>query len=513
MSLRKYVYHLAKYGIAYWREYVKKTYKKEYFTEDNVTKARWVYDVYDQVAENIHPKNITLDDNCIGVKDVNKPANDLFIMEFLTQAEYDSSYPAEKYERSEFVKEGGNWMVDPQFIDQNDDNKNDRSDRPKKILVLTYENKAEGLREIWANEVPLESIPLPGGELSVQGEKWMENVDNYDGIGVGSVLEIYQSIVDDILNASLERLRQIVRPNEDRFNDIENSDESDDVEFGSSSVRKWSGNPKDIVYTSPPARTGQERSEMEDTSDEIDTASMIPKNLSGTDDSKTAFQSAQNREAALNKLSIPLDSIKFTIEDAANLSFKLFKEVYQEPLKTTILTKEDDDFDEARAILDNANRVQGEEQRVVEMGKGDEVEIDGKMQKMKGGELARREFRQMELPVTAEADENEEETKEDSKPTARFVESEEKEFWELIPGTFNWDGRLEVVAESFLPPSKALEDDRKSRLIEFLMQIQTTDEMGNPVLKDANGQPFMIDRVRLIKEKVKLSRDFDPVRS
>jgi len=34
--------------------------------------------------------------------------------------------------------------------------------------------------------------------------------------------------------------------------------------------------------------------------------------------------------------------------------------------------------------------------------------------------------------------------------------------------------------------------------------------MGNPVLKDAQGVPYMIDRVRLAKERTKIDKHFDP---
>lgn len=488
--LRKYVYHLAKYGIGYWREYIKRTYKKEFLDDETVV---WKYDIFDQVAENIHPKNIVLDNNCIGIKDVNKPANDLFIFEKLTQEEFDNKYPKEVFPKAEYVKAGDKWIVDPKTQEKQENNTDEQTD-DKKILVLTYENKFECLRETWANEIPLESVPLPGGVLSVQGDKWVENLDNYDGIGVGQILELYQPIIDDIKNASLERLRQIVRPNEDHFDGVENADEADDVAYGSGSVRKWSGSPNDIKYNSPPPKSANEAAEEESLMTEIDSATMVPRNLGGTDDAKTAYQSAQNRESALNKLSIPLDSIKQTIEDAANLSIKLYKIIYKEPLETKLLTPVDDEFNEAFAIIQDSEKRNIEDDRAVVMKtdkKGNPVQI------------ARQQFREMELPLAMEMDE-------EGKPTGRVVESEEKDFWELIPKSFDWEGRIEVIAESFLPVSKALEDERKSALIEFLLNVPTTDDMGNPVLKDEQGMPYTINRVNVIKERIKLSRDFDP---
>ncbi len=486
--LRKYVYHLSKYGLGYWREYIKQTYKKEHDTDaKGVVTTKWVYDVYDEVAENIDPRNIVIDDGCISIKDVNKPANDLFLFEFLSKEDFEYKYPTKKYEKAKYVKEGQQWLIDPEL----EKVEADIDEGKKKIMVLVYENKGEGLKETWVNQIPMESVPLPGGDLSVQGEKWVENLDDYDGIGIGQILEIYQPIVDDIITSSLERLRQIVRPNEDHFNGVTNADEADDVSYGSGSQRKWTGSPKDIVYNSPPARSANEQAEEADLDEEIDRATMIPRNLAGTDDAKTAYQSAQNRESALNKLSIPLDAIKYTLEDACNLSLKLFAILYSVPLETKILSPGDDEFDEAMAII----KLEPTGERAVIM-KNDE----------KTGEpskVARRRFREMELPIAKEQDE------ENNSPTGRMVESDEKKFWELIPKTFNWRGRFEIIAESFLPVSKALEDEQIKETIDFLMQIPTTDEMGNPVLKDANGMPYTIDRVKLAKERAKIGRHFD----
>ena len=496
--LWKYIYHLAKYGIAYWREYIKKTYRQEHREKldkngnpildkngNPVYEKVWVYDVNEEVAENIHPKHIVLDDSCLGPNDVNRPANDLFLHFYYTQKEFEALYPEDKYPNAKYVKEGQGWMVDiPAFEGEKTAN------QQKKIQVITYENKYEDVREIWANGIPIEIIPLPGHKLSVTGGKWSEDKEDYDGIGIGQILELYQPIVDDILNASLERLRQIVRPNEDWFNGVELADESDDINYGAGNVRKFNGNPSDVVYNSPPPLTAGERAEIQALLDEIDEVT-VPKNLAGLDDAKTAFQAAQNREAALRRLSIPLGAIKDTLEDAANIALALYPIIYGEPEEVVVLKPDEDneDYEEAVAIY---NKNPNDERVVKDIDKKTGQEI-----------IYRRRFRTLELPLAIEMDEK-------GNSTGRVVYSDEKEFWEMVPKHFNWRGRIEIVGESILPVSKTLEEEKKKEMVDFILGIQTTDELGRPVLVDATGKPYTIDKVRAIKDRIAINRNFDP---
>lgn len=496
--LKKYIYQLSKYGIAYWREYIKKTYRKQHIVNENgETQVKWVYDVNDVVGEVIHPKFVILDDDCYGVKDVNKPARDLIIINLVSKDVFDSIYPAENYENAQYIKEGGPWMLDLKNISSFSDDEDIQS----KIQILTYENKFENIREVWVNSMPMESIPLPGDELSLSGDKWISDKDNYKGIGLGHVVELYQPIIDDIITASNERLRQIVRPNEDHYDDIEQSDESEDVLFGSASVRKFNGTKGNVVYTTPPARTDAEVRELEEMKSDLDLATSVPRRLGGdtTNSAKTAYQDAMQRESALQKLNLPLGSIKNTIEQAANLDLALYQIAYSEPIETLELLPGDEDFSEGISILEQAEKNGVDDERVAVL----EYDQDGKPSK-----IARRNFRILELPLKAviEQDENDQTIA----PTVKVIESEELNFWENIPKHFNWKGRIEIIGDSFLPVSKTLEDTQDKETIEYLMNVPTTDEMGRPTLTDADGKPFTIDKVRLVKERTAMNKNFDP---
>lgn len=494
--LQKYTYHLAKYGKAYWREYIKKTYKKEHFEKKdengNVIKddagnviydAKWVYKKNAIVGENLHPRQVILDDNCYGVKDVNKPARDIIYIYYFTQEEFNSCWPKEYYPNAEFVKENQVHMINDKGYEKSDDEK----EKPNKIQVLVYENEDEDIRETWANCLPLESIPLPAGEISCNGDKWVEDKDNYDGIGICNILEIYLPLVDDIRNSSLERLRQIVRPSEDWFNGCTLEDESDDVNYESGATRKFDGSPDEVRYNSPEPRTDSELKEEEGLMAEIDRATFVTRGLGGLDESGTAFQAAQNREASLQKMSIPLGSIKKTIEDAANLDIKLYKLFYSQPEETVILKKGDDNFQEAIDIYNQDKN----DVRVQVMASEESTGITS---------IARRRFATMELPLT----------KVEKNGQAYIETVDVKDFWEAIPEHYDFKGKMEINAMSFLPISKALEDDTNSKLLDYLLKIQNVDANGQPTLTDSSGKPYIVNKVLALKEFIKINPNYDP---
>ena len=494
--LKKYTYHLAKYSIGYWREYIKKTYRKEHYEEvdektgKTTTKVKWVYNIFDVVGENIHPHNVILDNNCISVKDVNKPANDCIITDYLSDNQFESYFPEDVYPNAAFVKQGQQYMLTVDFVKSET-----VTDKPK-IQVLYYENVFEDLLEVWANGIPISSVPLPGHEISICGDKWTEDKENYDGVGIGQIIELYQPLVDDIVNADNERLRQLVRPSEDWFNGLDIADESEDVSYGAGSKRHLTGQPKDLVYNRPPARTAAEAQQKEEIMTEIDLMSMAPRDLGGgKENAKTAYQAAQRRESALSKLQLPLFSIKKTIEDAANLDLKLYQIAYSQPIETNILTPQDDGFDEAIAIAENADRLNIEDDRIQVMSRDKSGQVN---------QIARRKFKTVELPLVYEK------STDKNNPTGRIITSDEHNFWEFTPKDINWKGRMEIIAESFVPVSKAVEDEQNKETINYLMNIPITDDAGRPTLTDATGKPYTIDKVRLAKERCRLNRNFDP---
>jgi len=474
----------AKYGIAYGWRFIKKTYKTVHVEtgkmDDNgkpIYKKEQIYKCNDTVWEYINPRYILMDDSATEPAD----ANDCAKVDYMDQATFDSTYPKELYPDAIYVRLGGNRLVEDKDGTYKVVLKKQTGDHKDKIEVFTYQNENDDTEEIVAGGVYLEEHPLPGHTLSLWGAKWISKSDEcYDGIGIGDVVEIYQPINDDILNNSNERLRQLVRPVRVMGNDVSISNDEDFVWRAGKEMRV-EGDISQIKWDRPPVTSGAEITEREMLSEEIDVATFVPKALSGLDVSDTAYQAAQNRESALKKLALPLDNIKEGLEDDANIAFKLFRILYSEPIETEILKKGDDEFEEAQQMTVNSPD-------------------DERFTAMKDGTIGRRRFREIELPLSKEMKKDEETG--EYVDTGKVVEVEEREFWEMIPEHWNWEGYINVEPMSFIPVSEALETEQKKERATILLEVPDTDEMGNPTLKDENGTPYRINRVKAIKDYV-----------
>ena len=480
-QLKRFTFDLAKYGIAYGRRYYKKTYRtirnKEVGLDGSVKETKQLSTLVDDVLwESINPRWVLLDDACMGPYN----ANDEAIIEYLDENTFKSRFPVELYPEAQYVKPGQSREI---LIDSTGQRriklKTLTGDLKDKIQVLTYQNLLKDSEEIIANGVYLEEHILPGHTLSIFGAKWIDDKEDYDGIGVGQIVELYQPLVDDILNSSNERLRQLVRPVRVMGNDVKVANDEDFI-WKSGAEMRVEGDLNQVKWDRPPVTSNAELNERTLLDEEIDISTFIPKALGGLDVSETAYQAAQNREAALKKLSLPLDNIKDALEDDANIAFRLFKEVYSQPIETKILTPDNnEDFMMAQS----------------EMAKNPD---DDRFVAMEDGSIAYRKFREKELPLVKELKE------ENGKliDTGKVVEVDEKEFWEMIPEHFNWEGYINIEPMSFLPTSEMLDIEQKKDRANFLLNIPDTDEIGNPVLKDENGLPYRINKVQAVKDYV-----------
>lgn len=463
------------YGLRYWKRRWRFIHKETNNPDDTVSYQRFKDVLIDDVVmERIHPRNVLLDDACTGPHD----AKDCAIIMWMDEDEFKSAFPEELYADAKYVKTG---MYRHMVFDANESLRvKTKEYNPRgrnRIEVISYRHLLNDTEEIMANGVYLDEQPLLGHTIGLNGMKWAEDRDNYDGVGLGQILEIYQPLVDDISNASNERLRQIVRPVRISGNDTKIADDSDQEWIAGANI-KLNGDLNQYKWDRPPAPTAGEIQQFKDLMDEVD-RNTISDVLSANADADTAYQDALNRESALKKLALPMDAINQFLTDDANSAFPLYREVYKRPDQTELLEPGMPEYIEALAIL----AMNGQDERVVPM-------LDGT--------IARRYFRQKELPLGKELI-NEGGHLVD---TGRVVETGEREFWEFIGEHFNWEGYIRVVAGSYLPVSKALEQQQQRDRATFLLSIPTTDEMGNPTLKDQNGQPYQINRVKALQDYI-----------
>lgn len=476
-QLRRVVFNQALYGLAYGRRYHKVQWRK---LHDENGEPRLDYLVNDVAMEKIDPRQVVVDDSANTLRE----ANDVAYYYDFDLAEFRSTFPLEVYPDAAFVRPDADRFI------HNDGGllrirmRNHRPQEHPKIRVWYYENLADDTREIVANGVYLERRVLPGHRLSINGCKWIDAGTSIDGIGLGQIIELYQPLIDDIRNADDERMRQLVRPVRIFGNDVKVATDQDQVVWKSGAEFRLEGDINQFKWDRPPVKTSAEVQHETALNEELDRMLGIPDVLVGLDKSDTAYQAALNREQALKRLSLPLSEIIDFLEDDANLAYALFKEVYSNPLEVARVGPESEEFPEAQALA--------------QVG-------DGRAVPLEDGSVARYRYRQLQLPMAKELKiENDQLI-----DTGKVVETDEREFWEMIPEHFNWEGYIRIQAMSFLPVSKALQDQQRKERAQFLISVPTTDEQGNPTLKDASGQPFAIDKVRAIKDMID-DGDVDP---
>ena len=470
MSLREFTFQMAKYGVAYGRRYIKKEYKivHEPDGEGKVTKER-VVKFYDTIFEVIHPKRVLLDEQAKNPRD----ARDCFIVDHFTLNQLRDMYPDN--DRINNIPQG-RWLTegDRNFIAYEGQRQTERSGIYEHLV---YENVYKDIKLTIVNGVLIsdtESV-LPGHQLSLFGEKWAEKDETYDGIGICEILENYQPLIDDIANADIDLVREVIRPRLYMGAGIELADEAAD-EVEGQKIIKFQGDISQLVFQRP-TRTGDATQILEFMGQEVDDATGIARDLSAISEAKTLGQAAFNRENSLRRLSLPLESIKYALEDDANKALNLLRLVNIEPIKTYVVT------DPAELIAANA---------ILKQNPNDERFVG-----MPDGKLVRRLFREAELPVELDPE------------NSQFYQSQARKFWELIPATFKWEGLINIIPMSFIGESQAMEQQTALEDLNILTAIPDMGPTGQPVLVDEQGKAYKINRPKIIRDYL-ITRRKDP---
>ena len=473
IELRRFVFHLAKYGIAYGRRYIKKTYKIARVPDEKdpkKTKKERVVDFYDTVWETIHPKNIILDDTASNPRD----ARDVFIVFSRSLQELKDRYPKEKFPRIVYIDKGS-WLTKE---DGNIMPQKGQAETTKVYEEMIYENVKKDIKITVINGVLIsgDDDELPGNQLSVFGEKWADKDESYDGIGICQVLENYQPLIDDISNADVDLVREMVRPKLYIGSGVKISDEAEDEVKGQQIIR-FEGDLNQVKWDRP-TRTGDGVQMKDSLMMEIDDATGISKDLSAGSEAKTLGQASYNRENSLRRLSLPLESIKYAIEDDANKALPLLKILNSNPISTYEI-ENPKELEEAMATL--------------VMNPGDERFV-----MMPSGKLVRRKFKEIEMNIDFDTE------------TKSFSGTEASQFFEQIPSTYDWKGKINIVPMSFLGESESMEQQAALQDLNILLPIQDVDpNTGQPILLDESGNAYKINKVKLLKNYIK-SRQKNP---
>ena len=202
-------------------------------------------------------------------------------------------------------------------------------------------------------------------------------------------------------------------------------------------VGKQSLDPKNINFLEVPGPGKEAVDWLEMLQKQVDNTSGITDPLMGTITGKTAFEIAQAKEAALKRLKTPLENITDALDNEAYITISLAQMLYSVP---EIYTVTDPALIEAYL-----QEVNGDPDL---FGRDDEGNFQAKVPP--------------EFPLNLEEDKD-----------GNLAETEETKFFRVKPKFLEWEGIINVEAQSVLTPSKqvdkALDLEMYNMLIPLLM--------------------------------------------
>lgn len=491
-QLRLLTFNTAKYGIAYGRRYYKRIPRiiKIQGQGGDGYEKKLIYDPDDVIMENIDPRRVLTDEYTTSIQQDGREVILETVMDF---DQFKDEFPVDLWPMAKFVQPG---LWTPSAAD--DTAGNDftsgayRLIEKNKVQVLLYQNKPRDLYLYVANGVlltaPDNMLPYKHKKIDLFSTKWSERKgDSIDGIGLCELLEQSAPLVDELSSATIDQVRLRVKPWMILGRGMQISDEGDD-EPGIGHRIYVDGDINQMKWDQPPGITSGDIKIQDMLREEIDEITGVPRDLQGLSEADTAFQAAQNIANSRKRLKTPLANIEEALEDDARLAVPTIQQIYRHP-KDIYIIEDEEEMNQAKVALERNPD-------------------DPRFVIMQDGSIVRRLFRMAQLNLDrkeiTDVDGNGVEITLD-----KLVPSEKPSFWEFVPSGHDWDGIINIVPQSFLPTSHELEVQQARDDLELFTGIQSVDEMGQPTLLDENGQPYRVNKVRLLKMYAKL-RGADP---
>ena len=442
-QLKLFVFNLAKYGWACARTYPLKIVRnvkvlKDY-NEDDPEKSVWeekeVVKYNDIMRENLDPRNVWIDDMA-------KPNNDRSVRDWTWRKVYNVDSLKEEfgnYKNIDYVQAGGNTEETLSTKKGSGKTYKDRN----LVEVFFYENEEKDLFWVLAGGVPLVMEPLPISDakglkkLSLWQTYWnLRHAESPYGIGIYESIRFETAVLDRIRNMTLDQLTLSIYKM--FFYQGTNSlTETGDIKI-TPGIGKQVLDPKNINWLEVPGPGIESWKGIEVMKQDVDTSSGITDPLSGQIVGKTAFETAQAKEAALKRLKNPLDNITEALDADGYLTVALIQILYSIPETYEVVEP-----DLIAAYLQ-------------------EIESDPALyERNDAGTFVAKVYR--EFPLNLGEDEE-----------GNLYETQDTQFFRTKPKFLNWEGVIKIKSQSVLVESKqvnkALELEMYNMLIPLLAQ-------------------------------------------
>jgi len=447
-QLKLFVFNLSKYGWAIGRTYPLKISRKvrvlvEY-NEDEPEKSVWeekeVVEYNDVFRENLDVFNAWIDDMA-------KPNSPFSMRDWAWRKVYAFDVAKEefaKYPLWKFVKPGG---VTQERLGGG---KIKRYQEKDLVEIYFYENRIRDLFVVIANGVPIIIDPLPisdsqgNKKLSCWQTLWtFRHAESPYGIGIYEAIRNDHNLLDRIRDMTIDQLTLSIYKM-GFYSGTSTLTETGTIKIAPG-VLKQVLNPKDIVWMQVPGPGLEAWKGIEMLRGDLDSSSGIPPTLAGEIVGKTAFETAQAKEAALKRLKIPLDNVCEALELDGYISVSLYQLLYSipevikisDPDKIAGYLAEIEKYPYAKELYEESFNEEGERK------------------------FSAKIYRELQLGL--EADEQ-----------GNLIESPNVRFFRVAPSGLKWEGIIRIKPQSLLSPSKYLD-----RALDLEMLNITTPLLSN----------------------------------
>ena len=430
----KFDFNLLRYGTAYSRTYSKK-----------------INNLDEPFSETLNVRDVWIDDMA-------KPLDMTTIRDWMFRKIYQYEdlielFPASEYPNIKYVTIGGETEKEVTTPDKEYTSLNQVEVKFYETAVsMNFQDggRQENMFAIMANDVLLYwgEIPYKHKRLSLwMAQLYLRDTESPYGIGIPEIIKGEQNIIDKILNMSINELALAIHPT-GFFSGTTNFDK-DFYEVEPGKLQKVSDTDKLIfINRNSNSTIGVANDAVDKATERIERSTGVSKILSGQEVSgKTAFEVSQAKESGLRRLIIPVNHIKDALETEGNLTIDLIQELYTQPILEKLIEPE-----KLAEYVENNK----ENPFIVETDEG----------------IKEQQFREIPLNV--------------KKDKEKIVPSKEKEIWNITPDEIQFEGELEIDAESMLVTSKEVEAQKTIEMYQMLTESPNVDsrKLDELLIKD-----------------------------
>jgi hypothetical protein len=472
-QLKLFVFNLAKYGWAVIRTYPLKIEREvnvvESLNDDQEPqyKKEKVIEYNDVYRENLDPRNVWIDDMA-------KPNNPMSVRDWTFRKVYDMD--TDEFEREfgksklyDKVKKGG---TTSELVSSTKGTQK-KFQGKNLVEVYFYESRAKDMFWVLANGVPVQMEHLPisdargSKKLSLSQTYWnLRHSESPYGIGIYEAIRYENAMQDRISNMTLDQLTLSIYKMF-FYQGTQTLQDTGDITIVPG-LGKQMLDPKNINWLEVPGPGAEAWQGIELLKQRLDEASGVMEPLGGGSPTRkgkgkiTAFQIAQEKEMALRRLKNPLDNILEALNEEAYITISLCQLLYSIP--------ETYEITDPRLIEDYLAEVKNDPELFEE-----DVQ-DGQPRKLTAKVYP-------EMPLNLDKD-NE----------GNLTETKDTKFFRIKPKFLDWEGIIQIKAESILTASKQV--DKAMGLEFYNIYVPIIGQLAQQVgMMMQSGQPIDLDEL------------------